>query len=361
MSYLTIKDLTKTYDGNHVLDHISIDLEKGMFMSLLGPSGCGKTTILRIIAGLTKSDGGMVTLNGSSIDHLPPNKRNMGIVFQSYALFPHMTVQQNIAYGLEQRKMDKNQIKKEVQEAIEMVQLTGFEHRKPKQLSGGQQQRVALARALVIKPELLLLDESLSALDKKLRMDMQVELRQIQKRVGITTIFVTHDQEEAMTMSDKIALMNKGKIVQVDTPKAIYEKPKNAFVANFLGQANSFIGMVKAKQGDQYTLSSLLNGQTLVVESAQNLEMGKKYMVIVRPEKIHLSSSKGENTQSGTIKFITYAGNMTEFRIDLCGHEFKVQQQNVSSDEDFDLNQKVWLSWDKLDTIVLDENGEKHV
>ncbi|MEA4961450.1 ABC transporter ATP-binding protein, partial [Lutispora sp.] len=254
MAFLSIKNLTKKYDGNTVLDSISLDIEKGSFLSLLGPSGCGKTTTLRLLAGFEKCDGGIIEVNGKMINDIPVYSRNFGMVFQSYALFPHMTVEQNIAYGLEQRKMSKKDIKEEVAKAIEMVRLAGYEKRRPKQLSGGQQQRVALARALVIKPDLLLLDESLSALDKKLRVEMQVELRQIQKKIGITTIFVTHDQEEALTLSDRIAVMKAGKIIQIGTPEEIYETPKDTFVASFLGQANFFKGSIAEKQDNSYAL-----------------------------------------------------------------------------------------------------------
>lgn len=352
MPYLSIRHLTKAYDGNTVLRNIHLEVEKGMFLSLLGPSGCGKTTILRILAGLTEADSGTIELDGRVINGLPAHKRNMGIVFQSYALFPHMTVAQNVAYGLEQRKMDKKEIRRKVADAIDMVQLTGYENRKPKQLSGGQQQRVALARALVIEPDLLLLDESLSALDKQLRLNMQVELRQIQKKVGITTIFVTHDQEEAMTMSDKIAVMKDGGIVQVDTPENVYERPVNKFVASFLGQANFIKGTVVEQQGERYTLK-MDGDQTMQFETAQkNLQLGESCTVTVRPEKIRLSPDATEKGLKGTVKFITYAGNTTIYRIDVGGHEFIVQQQNMSGTASFRTGDHVYLHWDKIHTLV---------
>ncbi|EET86517.1 ABC transporter related protein [Clostridium carboxidivorans P7] len=277
MSYFQIKNLSKKYDSNTVLDKVNLNIEKGTFLSLLGPSGCGKTTTLRIVAGFESSDEGDVIVEDKVINKIPVYKRNVGMVFQSYALFPHMNIEQNIAYGLEQRKVSKSEIKKEVSKAIEMVQLTGLEKRKPKQLSGGQQQRVALARALVIKPSLLLLDESLSALDKKLRVDMQVELRQIQKKVGITTIFVTHDQEEALTMSDKIAVMNKGKIMQLDTPHNIYERPINSFVAGFLGQSNFFKGVITDINNDIYSIK-MENGHNVNIETEDKLNLNQNYI-----------------------------------------------------------------------------------
>ncbi|KXH87012.1 ABC transporter ATP-binding protein [Sporosarcina sp. HYO08] len=354
MSYLSIKNLTKTYGGNDVLRDVSFELEKGMFLSLLGPSGCGKTTILRIIAGLVKADEGVVSINNTVIDHLPPNKRDMGIVFQSYALFPHMTVEQNIAYGLEQRKMSKSHIQNAVKEAIHMVQLEGFEHRTPKQLSGGQQQRVALARAMIIQPKLLLLDESLSALDKKLRMEMQVELRQIQKKSGITTVFVTHDQDEAMTMSDQIALMSKGKIEQIDTPKNIYNKPVNQFVANFLGKSNTFTGQVVEKRVDQYLLK-MNNGAILQLPSTQLMEVGKSYTLIIRPEKIHMFPMREENSLQGIVKFCTYTGSFSEYLVDVAGQEFTVQQQNRSNEKSYSIGEEVWIRWDAIDTLAINQ------
>lgn len=352
MSYLSIRNLSKSYEGNKVLNDISLDLREGMFLSLLGPSGCGKTTILRIIAGLVEADSGIVSINNAEIDHLPPNKRDMGIVFQSYALFPHMTVEQNIAYGLEQRKMAKKDITISVKEAIKMVQLDGFEHRMPKQLSGGQQQRVALARAMIIQPKLLLLDESLSALDKKLRTEMQIELRKIQQESGITTIFVTHDQDEAMTMSDKIALMNKGKIDQLDTPQNIYQNPANTFVANFLGKSNSLVGTIVEKNVDEYTMR-LDNEVIINVPSKQVMEVGKRYTVLVRPEKLHISTVKPECAVSGTIQFTTYTGSFTEYQVEVAGQEFTVQRQNLSNQQPYEIGDHVWLNWDRSDTVVL--------
>ena len=255
MSFMTVENLTKTYGDQKVLNNISFEIENGTFLSLLGPSGCGKTTTLRIIAGFINPDSGEVTDQRQGDQHIPIHRRNIGMVFQSYALFPHMTVEQNIAYGLEQRNMPRADIKQETGKALEMVKLNGFEKRKPGQLSGGQQQRVALARALVIKPTLLLLDESLSALDKNLRVEMQVELRSIQKMTGITAIFVTHDQEEALTLSDKIAVLEHGRIVQMDTPEAIYERPVNGFVAGFLGKPTfSAVAFPQAKMAPTASL-----------------------------------------------------------------------------------------------------------
>jgi len=358
MSYLSLKGLTKIYDGHTVLDNISIDIDKGTFLSLLGPSGCGKTTTLRLIAGFETPDGGSIELNGKKINDIPVFKRNIGMVFQSYALFPHMTVEQNIAYGLEQRKMSRKQINIEVASAIEMVQLKGYERRKPRQLSGGQQQRVALARALVIKPDVLLLDESLSALDKKLRVEMQVELRQIQRKIGITTIFVTHDQEEALTLSDKIAVMQDGRFIQIDTPTDIYEHPVNTFVAGFLGEANFFDGQVVKRDNSTYVFK-LNSGDMLNFKSDKHLYPGDKCTITVRPEKINLHKTPPSSFSiPGTIKFITYAGDISSYRIDSLGMEVRVQEQNSQNTARFNVGDKVYLDWNQENNLILDRKGD---
>ncbi|HWR07733.1 ABC transporter ATP-binding protein [Sporomusa sp.] len=358
MSYFSLNNLTKRYDSNLVLNNINLSIEQGTFLSLLGPSGCGKTTTLKIVAGFESPDAGEVFVAGEVYNNLPVYHRNVGMVFQSYALFPHMTIEQNIAFGLEQRKIDRVTIKKQVAEAIDMVQLTGLEKRKPKQLSGGQQQRVALARALVIKPRLLLLDESLSALDKKLRVDMQVELRQIQKRVGITTIFVTHDQEEALTLSDKIAVMKDGNIVQLDAPHVVYEQPCNMFVAGFLGQSNFFTGVIKAIDNGNYCLE-LKNGDHIQIAAAAGAARrpGQACILAVRPERIRLEAERPEGKPGlcGRIKFITYAGNISNFRVEVMGAEVIVQLQNSFSGERFNTGDKVYLTWDQAGSVLLDE------
>lgn len=348
MSYLIIKNLSKMYQNHLVLDHINMEVEKGTFVSLLGPSGCGKTTTLRLIAGFEKKDEGMIQIGGEAIDRLPPHKRNIGMVFQSYALFPHMTVQQNIAYGLEQRRYTKNEIKKEVSNALERVQLTGFENRKPRQLSGGQQQRVALARALVTRPSLLLLDESLSALDKKLRVEMQMELRKIQQDVGITTLFVTHDQEEAMTLSDQIAVMKGGKIVQMDTPQMIYNHPKNTFVASFIGQSNFFAGEIHKEK------FQLRDGVELPISMDLGAMEGRSCILSVRPEKIRMGRNPSPRSSiKGIVKFVTYTGNLTTYVIEVLGYEVKIQQQNLIEGAQFKINQEVYIDWDPSNQAIL--------
>lgn len=249
MNNLIVKNLNKSFGSNQVLFNINFEVNKGDFVSLLGPSGCGKTTILRIINGLETADTGSVIVNGKDITKIPVEKRNIGMVFQNYALFPTMSVAKNIAYGLNIRKKSKEEIKEKVEWALKLVKLEGMEGRKITKLSGGQQQRIALARALVIEPSILLLDEPLSALDRKIRAEMQYELRNIQQKIGITTIFVTHDQEEALTMSDKIILMNKGVIEQESDPISLYNFPKSIFASDFLGKANILKGKLIEREG----------------------------------------------------------------------------------------------------------------
>lgn len=356
MAYLSIRDLSKQFHGNTILDQIQIDVEQGTFLSLLGPSGCGKTTVLRLIAGFEKPDRGEIYIGNQKINDIPVHKRNIGMVFQSYALFPHMTVEQNIAYGLEQRKMSKPQIKNEVAQVIEMVRLKGFEKRKPKQLSGGQQQRVALARALVLKPSLLLLDESLSALDKRLRVEMQVELREIQKHVGITTIFVTHDQEEAMTLSDQMAVMKDGRIMQVGTPEMLYEQPANMFVASFLGESNSIQAALLEQHEGQAAFR--INGDVQIrVPSERVLHPNHPYTLCIRPEKVALRAEEpqGGNHLKGRVHFITYVGNFRIYRIDVLGQEWKVQVQNDTEGQRFAVGDEVVLSWDSKHMLILND------
>lgn len=243
MEFLSVVNVSKNFGRVCVLDNINISINKGEFVCLLGPSGCGKTTLLRIIAGLEEPNlGSKIFMNGKEITHLPPAKRDFGIVFQSYALFPNMTAYQNVAYGLKNKKYSKNEIKEKVQEALASVNLANFHDRYPAQLSGGQQQRIALARALALSPRFLLLDEPLSALDAKVRLKLRMEIRNIQEKLGITTIMVTHDQEEALTMGDKIVVMNNARLEQVGTPQEVYEQPKTPFVADFIGTVNQFLG-----------------------------------------------------------------------------------------------------------------------
>jgi ABC-type Fe3+/spermidine/putrescine transport system ATPase subunit len=325
MANIKLENLTKRFGENTVVNHINIEIPNGTLVSILGPSGCGKTTMLRMIAGFEEPDEGDIYFDQDSVTKIPSNKRNIGMVFQSYALFPHMTVEENVAYGLQQRKLSKAQIDARVKQVLETVHMTEYAKRKPKQLSGGQQQRVALARALAISPRLLLLDECLSALDKKLRVEMQTELRKILEESKVTTFFVTHDQEEAMTLSDFVIVMNKGIIEQMGTPLEVYEKPKNRFVASFLGKANFF-----------------------------TREDGSGYGV--RPEKIQISSEESDGSKKqGTVAFISYSGNITSYTIDCEGAAILCEKQNVQIRENLNKGQKVFLHWDDESEIDLEE------
>lgn len=324
MPLIEIRGLSKAFGSVKAVDGVDLDINAGEFLTLLGPSGSGKTTVLRMIAGFEDPDTGTINLNGNDITHLPPYERDVNTVFQDYALFPHMDVITNIEYGLRVKKVDKKERRAKALEALEQVRLSGYENRKPSQLSGGQRQRVALARALVNRPSVLLLDEPLGALDLKLRQQMQIELKELQREVGITFIFVTHDQEEALTMSDRIAVFDKGKIQQLDRPAAIYERPTNEFVAGFVG------------------VSNLISGS-----AAQSL-LGQSGTFTVRPEKIQISDSAGAD---GTIKEVEYLGPATRFIVDLdAGVRLVVLKQNSEESASEVMNmrgKKIKLSWDK--------------
>ena len=328
MALIQIRSLAKSFGNVRAVDGVDLDINAGEFITLLGPSGSGKTTVLRMIAGFETPDSGSILLNGKEITNLPAYDRDVNTVFQDYALFPHMDVITNIEYGLKVKGVDKNERRKKAIVALEQVRLAGYEERKPSQLSGGQRQRVALARALVNRPAVLLLDEPLGALDLKLRQQMQIELKQLQREVGITFIFVTHDQEEALTMSDRIAVFDKGKIQQIDKPAKIYEMPQNKFVADFVG------------------ISNLISGA-----AAQTI-LGKSGTYTVRPEKISLGAANPSATSaSGVIKEVEYLGPATRFLVELdAGISLVALRQNtVESSLDVEAlrNTKTTLSWDK--------------
>ncbi|KQK30080.1 hypothetical protein ARD30_15375 [Bosea thiooxidans] len=318
MSYLELSGLQKRYGNSVAVDDVSLAVEQGESVALLGPSGCGKTTTLRMLAGLIEPNRGTMTLDGSEITQLPAHKRNMGYVFQSYALFPHLSVARNIAFGLEERGVGRAEIAKRVEEALALVRLAGMEQRRPKELSGGQQQRVALARALVIQPSVLLLDESLSNLDAKLRDAMRHEIRSIQRSLGITTLFVTHDQVEALTMCDRIAVMHRGRIAQIGSAEDIYERPATRFVAEFVGRAN-VLPIQRDAQG-----RAAVWGQAVPVEAAANADL------FVRPQRMRIvpasePTGDGMARLTGRVLRSVFVGDHVEVLVEGAGGQLTVE------------------------------------
>jgi ABC-type Fe3+/spermidine/putrescine transport system ATPase subunit len=319
---IRLEEVTKNFDGKVLaVDQVTLDIAAGEFFSLLGPSGCGKTTSLRIIAGFERPDAGRVHVGGQDITDLPVHKRDMGMVFQSYALFPHRTVAENVAFGLRMRDVPKPDIARRVAAALAQVALTGLEDRRPSQLSGGQQQRVALARALVVEPRVLLCDEPLGALDRKLRQQMQFELKELQRRLGVTLVFVTHDQEEALAMSDRIAVMNKGRVEQIGAPTAIYERPRTRFVADFIGEINL-------------------------------LDDGPRPLAL-RPEKIRLVPAGGARL-AGTIETANFLGGATLYRVRAEGRAFLARETHVGERSPRAPGDVVGLDWNDSDTVALE-------
>lgn len=323
---IEIQGISKVYGDNTVLDNLSLNIRKNEFLTLLGPSGCGKTTTLKIIAGFENADSGKVVFNGNDISDLPPYKRQLNTVFQKYALFPHMNIYENIAFGLKIKKVPKEEIDKKVREMLKMVALEGFEKRSVESLSGGQQQRVAIARALVNEPQVLLLDEPLGALDLKLRKEMQLELKKIQKRLGITFIFVTHDQEEALTMSDTIVVMNKGVIQQMGSPEDIYNEPANAFVADFIGESNILSGIMIEDYKVKFS-----NNVFSCVDGGFN--KNEDIDVVIRPEDIEITTlDKGMLT--GKVNSVTFKGVHYEIEVETENNKWiihNIKSANVGS------------------------------
>lgn len=303
---MQLAGIRKCFDGKEVIPQLDLTINNGEFLTLLGPSGCGKTTVLRLIAGLETVDSGRIMLDNEDITHVPAENRYVNTVFQSYALFPHMTVFENVAFGLRMQKTPAAEITPRVMEALRMVQLETFAQRKPHQLSGGQQQRVAIARAVVNKPRLLLLDESLSALDYKLRKQMQNELKALQRKLGITFVFVTHDQEEALTMSDRIVVMRDGRIEQDGTPREIYEEPKNLFVAGFIGEINMFNATV-IERLDEQRVRANVEGRECNIYVNFAVEPGQKLHVLLRPEDLRVEEINDDNHAEGLIGYVSRA------------------------------------------------------
>ena len=351
-----IKNLSKSFGEVTVLKDINLDIEKGEFISLLGPSGCGKTTMLRIIAGLLDADTGEIIVEGNDYQKIPVYKRSNGMVFQNYALFPHMTVYKNVEYGLKMHKVPKAERQEKIMKALKMVHMDQYEKRYPKELSGGQQQRVALARALVLNPTLLLLDEPLSNLDAKLRKEMQLEIRNIQKNLNVTTLFVTHDQEEALTMSDRIAVMNKGVIEQIGTPVELYENPKTEFVAYFIGNTNLLKGQVEDCDGT--ILQVRVGDDMFKIEKEKPCEPGDEITFSIRPEKITLHRIQHEdlvNGIPGVIKSRVYMGTGVNFVVGLSdGTDIRISLSALDKVIDLQQDEHVYVEWKPEDARIVE-------
>jgi len=351
--YINIAGVTKTFGAITAVDNISLTIGQGEFFSLLGPSGCGKTTLLRILGGLEMPDDGEVFIDGQDITHMPAHLRPTNMVFQNYAIFPHLNVEQNVAYGLRQQKLSREAQAEKVSAALAMVQLEGFEKRGADEMSGGQKQRVALARALIRRPKVLLLDEPLGALDKKLREEMQIELRILQQQVGITFVFVTHDQEEALTLSDRIAVMSEGRILQNAPPREIYERPCSRAVADFIGQMNLLDGVVESVD-QQILVSSSALGSVSVSANNQTVCAGDPVTLAVRPENLSLSDVPGPGGLAVTLRASSYYGDTTHYRVSSLegdGNTLDVSQQDYQGSDR--LGDQAWLHFDSRNFLLL--------
>ena len=357
--YIRIAGVTKKFGEFIAVDEVSLEIQRGEIFCLLGGSGCGKTTLLRMLAGFEEPTSGRIEIDGADMAGVPPYERPVNMMFQSYALFPHMTVEQNVAFGLKQEGLPKEEIAARVAAMLDIVKLGDYARRKPHQLSGGQRQRVALARSLVKKPKLLLLDEPLGALDKKLREQTQFELVNIQERLGVTFVIVTHDQEEAMTLASRIGVMNQGRIVQVGTPREIYEYPATRFVADFIGNVNLFEGPLLEDEPDHVLIGSTELGAPIHVGHGISAAPSATVFAAIRPEKIHLQRDPppgAVNRAHGVIQEIAYLGDMSVYLVRLDGGRIvRVTQPNVfrSADEQLVWEQPVWLTWHESSCVVL--------
>ena len=352
MAYLDLRGVSKRFRDHLALDNISLEVREGELLCLLGPSGCGKTTTLRIIAGFDTLDAGSIRLAGADIAGVPPQKRDIGMVFQSYALFPHLTVEENVGFGLAMRGRERREIETAVTEALRLVRLAGVGRRLPRQISGGQQQRVALARALSIRPRLLLLDEPLSNLDARLRDEMREEIKRIQRSVGITTVFVTHDQQEALALADRVVVMDHGRIVQVDTPSALYERPAHIFVASFLGRANLIPGKVIALGGRVRMRAE--NGVLELEGRGEGLALGDEVVAVVKYERLQLSRmAKGDSALAGRIASLTYLGTHIEYSLEVQGMRLGAIRSNDAGAARFTQDEAVTVEFFPEDCLIL--------
>ena len=360
--FIKVQSVSKHFGDFTAVDSVDLDIYKGELFCLLGGSGCGKSTLLRMLAGFETPSSGTILIDGQNMNDVPPYERPVNMMFQSYALFPHMTVENNIAYGLKRDRVPRDEIKQRVEEMISMVELNQFAKRKPHQLSGGQRQRVALARALVKQPKVLLLDEPLGALDKRLREQTQYELMNIQDQLGVTFIVVTHDQEEAMTLSTRIAVMDTGRFQQIGTPTEIYEFPNSRMVANFIGNANMFEGRITENGTDHVIVESNDPACTFYVDHGIDIREGSKVWIALRPEKVRISNeapaSAGNNTIKGTVHDIGYLGGTSTYRVEVEGnHIIEITSPNIvrpkEANPPIDWDDEVFLSWDASSSVVL--------
>lgn len=353
---IQLKDIVKRFGSLEAVSHVSLEIHDGELFTLLGPSGCGKTTILRLIGGFHKPDNGEIYFDGKPVTPIPPYERNIGMVFQNYALWPHMTISDNITYGLKLKKIPRAEIVNKVSHVLKLVNLTGLEKRYPGQLSGGQQQRVALARALVLNPDVLLLDEPLSNLDAKIRVQVRAEIRKLQKELAITTIYVTHDQEEALTLSDRIAVINHGKLMQIGTPRDLYDRPHNPFVADFIGINNLIPGDVQEINASENWMRVQTPIGSLICTPEESFKPGDRCMITVRPETASISLSEeveeGFNCIAGAVSFAYYIGNTIRYDVEVNNETlFKVDIQNPVEHKPFSIGEKVYVSFPVKTTL----------
>jgi len=354
LAVVELNGLTKTYNGAIAVAKVNLKIASGEFFSLLGPSGCGKTTTLRMVAGFVQPDEGQILIDGDNIVDRPPEKRDLGIVFQNYAIFPHLNVSDNIAFGLRMRKVDKPTIEKRVRDALKQVGLSGYERRYQRELSGGEQQRVALARVLVTEPRILLLDEPLSALDKNLREEMKYWIKGLQKSLGITTIYVTHDQSEALTMSDRIGVMNKARVVQVGTPTEIYERPADLFVTTFIGHSNLLDATVSRAAADAVGLT-LVDGAAIVAPPRPGLNAGQRVKLVIRPENVLVENGEenGMVRLPAIVDSKDYQGALIRYQLKAAGQTIIAEVLNQAQRTQHDVGDRVTIAWRPESTEVL--------
>jgi len=348
-----LDNVSKKFSQKYIIKNLSLDIYEGEFLTLLGASGCGKTTVLRLISGLDQVTEGKVYIDGVDVTNLDPTQREVNTIFQNFALFPHMTVKDNVAFGLKMKKVSSEEIEKRVKKAIKLVKLEGYETRYPSELSGGQQQRVAIARGIVMNPKVLLLDESLCSLDLKLKRQMQIELKKIQKKLGITFIYVTHDQDEALTMSDRIVIINKGIIEQNDTPKNIYKNPNTKFVADFIGESNIFEGVITSKV-DNHAYVSINDDLTLIIENNNDYKLKETLNLMIRPEDIKISEHNLKDSVKGVVEDYIYDGAITKLVVNI-NDKLKIKVTTFD-DATFEENETVYLKFNKNTIVVIGNN-----